>query len=245
LLETMAGRFLHDERYAEALFNLDDPRRPGWSLHRVLGRPLRPFSMWHKFQLEYANSPFLTGGPVTVPDLELAVSICRSPYPIRGDFPRRSGLAKILWMLWAERVDVFTARDAFHEYLADYHSPPKLWETKSKKGGRRDVDDSLEEVTLYRSTTGCTLEEAWNKPTGMLLWENILHARRQGAEVKVFTPMDERAFAAQLKKRAETIERLTNEIMEKESLGPKEARAKAVKFYWDTVNKNKRRNGFK
>lgn len=252
----MAGRFGFDPRYAEAIFHLP-PRLSfleralhwarslfaEWSGHRVLGRRLRPYSLWHKVQLEFHNSPFLAGGPLTVADVELAVRICRTQFPVAARMPARGRLGRLLWVFRAERVDVVEHRDAFLAFLADYDSGAKLWNTAGS-GTRRDVDESIEEVTLYREYTGAVRWEPWNLPIGELYWMNILHARRAGAKVKVWTPTDEREFRKNLKVRAEIIQRLTNEILEREpDRDPADAKKEATDFYWSRVRKNLKKMG--
>lgn len=212
------------------------------------GRRLRPFSSWHKLQLEYANSPFLAGGDVSAVDIEVAVGVCRTGYPdfFVYDAPA-AGIRKWMWVLRAERMDVRKEQQAFESYLADYMSGPKLWETPKKKGqapARRDVDDSISDVSLYLSSYGGTRPAAWDLAIGELLWMNVCAAKQGGSDVRVWTPGDERAFREHLKTREETLARLAEEFAAKEGLSPDEAKKRAHTHYWAVVKRNKAKGGF-
>lgn len=238
--EALKGRFIFDPRFAEAIFH----RREG---HRVIGKRLLPFSTWHKVQLEYANSPFFAGGEVNVVDLELAVGICGTRYPDFFFYREKNGWRKIAWMIWAERVNARLEARKFEAYLADYLSPPKLWETAKKKGqkpARRDVDDSIAEVAYYLAAYGGSPATAWDLPAGELQWMNVCAAKQSGADVRVWTPADERAFREHVKRREATLEKLAAEFMEKENLTPDEAKKRANTHYWAVVKRNKVRQGF-
>lgn len=215
-------RYIFDERFAEAFLHL--------ASHRVMGRRLRPFSMWHKLQLEYANSPLLTGGDVGVADLVFAAEVCCTRFPriAVNRIPRR-GLRRILWMLWAERVDLRRERDAFEAYSEDYCSLPKI--EAAKKGEKtQDMDDCLSDVGLYRKMTGCPRGEAWDIPLGELYWMNAMFSRSEGADFSIVTPIEEarkaRLAAIRDAKIAEIRDRMIAEGMD-----PAEAPAAALAAY--------------
>jgi hypothetical protein len=122
--------FLFDERYAEGM--LHEPRG-----HRVLGKRLRPYSLWHRLQLEYTQSKVLLGG-AKMWDLWCAVQICRTEYPVRAGWDARWGMWNGLWhRLWKMRYGWrgkrWTGRyfagemRKFVAYVGDYQSGPKLW----------------------------------------------------------------------------------------------------------------------
>lgn len=189
--------FIFDERFAQAFLNL--------SSHRVLGKVLRPFSLWHKLQLEYANSPVLTGGEVRVPDLCHAVAVCRTSYPeiARSAVPAR-GIRRFLWMLWAERVNLQREKEAFDAYAEDYCSLPKI--EAFKKGEKTpDMDDCLSDVSLYRKMTGSPRAEPWDIPLGELYWMNAAFTRSEGADFSIVTPLEEARKARLVAARDEKI----------------------------------------
>jgi hypothetical protein len=116
-------RYLFDERYAEAMLH-----KPGG--HRVLGKRLKPFSMWHKLQLEYSQSKILLGG-AGIWDLWCAVQICRTQYPERVLWEPRWGGWNPLWhRFWKMKYGKKSlAREihSFVKYAGDYQSGPKMW----------------------------------------------------------------------------------------------------------------------
>lgn len=98
-------------------FTPDDP----WSTHRVLGRFLRPFCLWHRLLLETIDSPLLEGrctGPV---DLRRAVAICRCRFREARVAPERAPLD---WWRLAGR-GYFAEVERFNEYLKDFNARPE------------------------------------------------------------------------------------------------------------------------
>ena len=179
----MAAKFIFDERFAQAFLHIPE--------HRVLGKILNPFSLWHKLQLEYINSPLLAGGEPRIVDLCLAVDICRTEYPViaRPKIPA-GGLRRFCWMLWAERVNLAMETSAFHAYCEDYCSLPKI-DTVNNGEKTPDMDDCLSDVALYRKMTGSPREEPWNIPLGELYWMNAAFSRSEGADFSIVTPIEE------------------------------------------------------
>lgn len=111
-------RYVVDEKLAESILHDDE--------HRVMGVRLRPFSCWHKFQLEHWNSPVLIGG-ATLWDLWVAAQICRSQYPHRPRFKKRRAWWHFCWWVWHGRFHVAREMDKFIAYLQEYNAPPKTW----------------------------------------------------------------------------------------------------------------------
>lgn len=259
----MAGeRFIFDERFAEAFLH-ERPRR-------VMGMRLRPFSYWHKVQLEYVQSRVLLGG-AGLWDAWVAAKICRTVYPQNAIFSARySALWTLAWYLCHGWRSAGRELAALGEHLHDYASPPKLWSGKgsskerlaeaverlgqltddplaaaraaqlraeaSMDGKKRDMDDSLEQIALYTKMAGRPAEEAWNMPMGALLWYNACFMKMEGAEVPIWTPMDEAAFEAHKRKRASRLEKMAEEILaEAPHLTRDLARAQAGVRYWTQV----------
>ena len=59
------------DRFCEAFGHME---------HRVMGRALAVFTLRHRFWLEALGSPLVTGGTVSLLDLELAARLCAIPY---------------------------------------------------------------------------------------------------------------------------------------------------------------------
>ncbi len=181
-----AGCFVFDIRYVEALAHAPD--------HRVLGRRLRPFCLWHRLQLEFANSPLLMGGEVTLADLEYAVAVCRTRFGELGVArPPRHWWAR--WWAYVRQAwwNVGLEQQKWTAYAADYASGPKMMLSKSGTTGEAipDMDEALVEVALYRRMTGCDRAEPWEMPMGELAWMNAAFARQKGAKFSIVTPLDD------------------------------------------------------
>ena len=156
--------FLFDDRFAEAFLH---QRK-----HVVLGRRLKPFSYWHKLQLEWINSKILLGNPGPW-DLWLAVRICQSQFPNQARLPgsKKSSWWQVWWNIanYGRRWDRETEK--FREYLGDYCSPPKLW------GGQASAKQRLAEA--YDALYALTNDSADAKEAAS--WHRASEAKQAGA----------------------------------------------------------------
>ena len=177
----MSDGFEFDSNYAEALFSVD---------HRVLGRRLRPFSMWHKTLLEYGGSPVLFGKIPDLAQLDYAVRVCVLRYPELPDSVP-SGVFGRLWRsLCFSRFRLEKETERFCRYIDDYYTPPHIL-SKNGTGDTEvapDIDDGIREVAAYRMMTCCPRSEPWDLPIGELYWMNAAMNRREGAEFRILTP---------------------------------------------------------
>jgi hypothetical protein len=273
--EEQGLRFLFDERYSEAL--LHKPKG-----HVVLGKKLRPFSMWHKLQLEYSQSKILLGN-AKMWDLWCAVQICQTQYPVRARWESRWGMWNALWhRLWKMRYkrknNHWFSRELsrFIQYVNDYQSGPKLWGGKGsaimKYGealealGRelgdqgmieeglaaqehaqtlgsegRDIDETLEQVSIAVKFSNESLADVWNMPAGELSWLNVALMKAGGAKINIWTPVEDEKFEAHKKVRFEKIQELAEELAgEEEYAGETKERisARAAVRYWERVIRN-------
>jgi hypothetical protein len=186
--------FVFDGRFLEAFFN-----RP----HKLLGLTLRPFSFWHKLQLEKVNSPLMLGVPVSYQDMEFAANVCRSSYPdVVAPVERstRWSRYKLLWR--TATTDLQCEMNAFSDYVNDYLSPPKILPKGQGGGAAPDIDDGLREIGYYVRMTGCSIEDAWNAPIGVLCWMNAAFAKSEGADFCIATPIDDEIVARMKAKKA-------------------------------------------
>jgi hypothetical protein len=131
--------YIFDERFAESFLHAPS--------HRVCGFKLKPFSCWHRLQLEWIDSKILLGG-ATLWDLYLAAKICSTEYPYSAQLREFGPIRSILWHIWSFRKDFVKEIHKFYAYIEDYNSPPKLW------GGTGSAEKKLAEAfaELARAT---------------------------------------------------------------------------------------------
>jgi hypothetical protein len=116
-------RFVFDPRFEEGFFHAAPPV--------LWGARLKPFSYWHKLQLERAQSKLLLGGVAEAWDIWVARQICRSQFPKIAKMPRNPNS---VWYLWWKVCFGWrpTAKPLalLVEYVGDFASPPKMWAGK-------------------------------------------------------------------------------------------------------------------
>lgn len=224
----MKAQFLHDENYAEAVAN---------TAHRVYGTALRPYCLWHRLNLELAQSPILLGQAVTPLDLWRAVRICSTCWTPEGRAPnlRPPTPLRFAWLSWRYRFADQVA--AFQAYLSDYSRGPQLWPSVAKGSTKeRDIDETLETVCYLLARSNLTLPEIWTMPVGMLSWYTLGIQRAHGAELPVWTPEHQAAFE---KHKAEREARLDEEAVklqqERPELTAEQASKQVRDAYWASV----------
>jgi hypothetical protein len=255
--------FVFDERFAAGFFH--DPCR------RVFGRRLQPFSYWHKVQLEYVQSAFLTGETPGKWDVWVASRILATRYPVaaqlRGRYPSWWYLG---WYgLYGWRSLARGVRGIIR-HINDFSSGPKFWpkggsyrrladayrllaremgdrslqqkaahaerQADLEEAGKRDVDDSVEQVSIYMKYAGRPAVEAWNMPLGELLWHNACFLKMEGAEVPIWSPTDEAFFEQHKKQRhLKLLELGAEKQKENPTLTQSLAFALASVEYWEGI----------
>jgi len=253
--------YIFDERFAEAFLH-----KP----HRVFGIKLKPFSTWHRLQLEWIDSKMLLGSPSKW-DVYAAAKICSTDYPNAANVTTLRGVRAVIWKIrylltpWKKEVK------RFYDYLDDYASPPKLWGGKSSSRKKlaeayeelyavtkdpdharlasrthyeaslqdaeeKQIDDTLHSVSAYVHLTGRSPKEAWDMPIGELGWMSVALAKREGAEINIWTPMDEEFFQKNLIQRREKIAIKAKELAKEHPELPQEVvNALAPVKYWQEV----------
>jgi hypothetical protein len=120
----------------------------------------------------------------------------------------------------------------------------QLWAqaANADKDKSRDIDDSVEQVTIYMKNGARPPQEAWNLPLGKLLWYNACFLKMRGVEVPIWTPSDEEAFEKHKVVRQAKISALAEEILAAEPQRSSEvAMAQAAVQYWEVVVQNQER----
>lgn len=175
-----------------------------YNSHTVLGKKLKPFSLYHHFVLEAIESPLVKGQPSSIIDLYIAACVCSQEYPLdQTKIPTGS------W--WSILVNSFRfgyysvrykhSREVakFYHYTKDFSSMPNFWNEKGKNGkkptGLPDVFAIM--VTLIVSL-GYKEKDAWNCPVGKAVWLSTASSIINGAESKIISA-EAKAFMDSMK----------------------------------------------
>ena len=230
----MSERFVHDDRFVEAFTNRE---------HTVFGRVLAPYSLWHHFNLEVAQSPILLNAPLTPLSLWEAVQICTTPWTPEHRRPtlKQPGMVKFLWE--AGRFNFRKEVAKFQEYFNDYNAWPKLWANTHKQYGQdgaqatpdRDFDENLELALYVLKSSGLSWREIWTMPLGMLHWTSVGLQKLDGSKLMIWTPEHDEMFAAHKVKREAKIDERGKVIAAEQNIPYDEARKMAHDEHWATV----------
>lgn len=195
-------------------FTSDDP----WSNHVVLGRRMRPFSLWHRLLLRDIESPLLDAARAITPqDLDKAVSICRCRYQQVNFAARPVYSPTLLWHVAAGGLAKGTA--AFAEYLRDFCARPDyvILPNPNVKGppplplGRPETE--LSQAATVIGWSHWTDRYVWELPECQVEHYAAMAQEAAGARLD-FTDASKRSFEAQLD------EKLAREAAEKEKQNP-------------------------
>jgi hypothetical protein len=167
-----------DEIFGEAWVN---------STHRVLGKKLLPFSLWHRFQLLLLDSPFLENQIPQPIQLEQAVRACRLVYPNTIDAKIRPWSFR--WRLAGRNY--LNECLAFDAYMRDYYSIPEFLPSTKKYHQTEINHPPPEEMRIFSAVatmTGWSEEKIWNMPIGQAYWYAAGHWYQAGRELDFLTP---------------------------------------------------------
>lgn len=140
---------------------------------RVLGNRLLPFTLGHRLILERLGNPFVTSGPVEIPDLLTGIIVCtRAP----DDAWRALDSWRALWhartLGWRSRLsgaDYLSTCAAFRAYVEDGSRLPSFWQKDNRK--RLAVPLTLLVKVYLQKELGYSHDEAMNRPWGAALHE--------------------------------------------------------------------------
>jgi len=140
--------------------------------HVILGRRLRPFCAYYHSWLKMIKSPLLTGGNITILDLEVATRICSSPYGQAPSCikPHWTDKFRILYLSLFHRIPDLC--DSFAAYIEDYNSPPLR---QSNTNTKSSSSSELVPYEIWLTTGLMTLfhmppRQAWMLPIGEAEW---------------------------------------------------------------------------
>lgn len=167
--------------------------------HKIFGRYLRPFSLWHLLLLQTIDSPFVTGGEVSLFDLKTAIGICSLRYRKskvrRPTFPLFMGLKKL-----KKNVDRFMV------YVGDYLNRPDYTIQPLDPRAPQYVGMPIGQapapvITAYRACQGARLpiSQIWDMPIGEAYISEAMFFHNQGERVD-FMDDNARKFQEDMKK---------------------------------------------
>lgn len=191
--ETFARAFSHD---LAPDYNDADP----WSSHVVLGKRLRPYSLWHNFMLETIDSPLIHGLPPTHLDLVRAIAIFRSRFR-QWSLPTRLGVVD-LYHLARHGLPYHVL--ALDEYVKDFNSEPEFTvKSPTPSSGAKATSSKLivgRAPEIFRMAaemigwSGWSDQKVWEMPMSEVRWYLTQALRDQlvpkGADVDFLTDED-------------------------------------------------------
>jgi hypothetical protein len=173
--------------------------------HKVLGKTLKPFCLYHHFVLEALKSPLMTGGQASIIDLYIATLICQQEYPISFKKIPSSSWWSILWNsirfgYYSTRYKFSREVSKFYNYAKDYSSTPQFWENQ-KNGAKADsgVPDVIGLMVSLMVGLKYTEKEAWNCPIGKAVWLTTTNAILNGSESKIISA-EAKAYMEEMRK---------------------------------------------
>lgn len=200
---------------------IDGSPNAEWSTVRILGRRLRKFSLWHRLLLSAFQSPFVTGEPVTLRDLRIAVAVCSLAFPdSKTRLPWVMPFLSRLWLVVRAIVsrgkkdkggdnvvqaDLRKQVEAFVFYTKDYLQEPEYTVIPLESNGipskpetpRGRAPEVMEHVAELIAFTHWDDKKIWNLPIGYANWLKVMAIKHKGADVS-FVTEDERKFQAKL-----------------------------------------------
>lgn len=179
-----------DTRLLEALLN----RR-----HRVAGLRLLPFCARHHALLELVESPYLFGGPIGWPQLDIAASICASK-----DWNWQApGFWQRLGMRLRGGWDLHKNHQKMHVYLKDFWTPPQVWEKDTPvvpgKPRLKEFPPVFFAVASVIRETGWSEDYVWSMPLALVEWYAAAFARFNGSDIDLVTEAERQAMQKKVK----------------------------------------------
>lgn len=158
--------------------------------HRILGRSLKPFSLWHLLLLQTIESPFVTPGKegVTLRDLKTAVGICSLEY-------RHSKVKRPVFPVLLKEKDLQSCVDKFLDYIKDYHHKPEYTVVDPDPYAPPAPPYPQEPSsisTAFRAAwaSGVPLARAWNMPIGEAFVAEAMYFKSKGHQLDFMSPED-------------------------------------------------------
>jgi hypothetical protein len=160
-------------------------RNSEWSAHRVLGRRLRPFSLWHLLLLSEVESPLIQAAPIAAHDLVVGVELCRCVYPA-STLGGRSLWRRILNAWHIAGGGLSRQVERFRAYREDFESPPdySIVPPERSSGTTRGQPPLLFQLLVATiKVARCGRQEAWGVSPGEAAWYRAEWLKERGCDV--------------------------------------------------------------
>ncbi len=171
------------------------------STHRVMGRKLNKFTVYHRFWLETLRSPLVVGGEITAIDLELASRVCSSPYGkvhelVENGVGSWFNLSGWWFALRCFSLNVEREGAKWHNYIEDYVCGPAVHGGGEKEGDEgaknyQEFPSVMEQVCAVIRATGWSPDVVWNLGVGEVEWYIAGVYRMRGVDMKIKSEHDE------------------------------------------------------
>jgi len=140
----------------------------------IMGRKLRPFSLFHALVLMQFDSSHLNGQKVTIDELVFSVFVCGLEYPQGVDYIFSIKAIKDC-AKWGKKskkkYDYSESFEEFRQYLLDYMRFPGIYETTSASGQSLNAPKKSNipwpfkvAADIMNKYPGFTEKEVWNMP---------------------------------------------------------------------------------
>jgi hypothetical protein len=153
----------------------------------LLGRRLRPFSLFHRIVLEEMKSPIILGGNVSPSDLMLAVRVMSSDSvdEIVGSKP--SMLDGMKWGLLSISNTYYAyAIAGLRQHIKESCAWPEVLQKAEKDGEDRGVP-WVANVVATMVKYGMPLKEVLHSAEGQIIWVYVCIGITEGAEADIMS----------------------------------------------------------
>lgn len=148
---------------------------------RILGKRLKPLSVGHLILLEYIESPFISGSPVSTGDLVNAIFICSRSFEETMEAWQDKGTSHKITE-WGKRVGPFDLEEKcklFQEYVGYYHRWPES-DSKHEGNGKLGSPEYAVILDVLQSDLNYSESDAINMPYNKAAWKCSAHLERLG-----------------------------------------------------------------
>lgn len=184
--------------------------------HKILGKKLKPFSLWHQFLLSALESP--VAGDVTkmrLEDIAILVRICSTNFPNSPIIKPSLFDAIRLFFIGRKEKRISKVAKSLNEYLSSNTSTPQFW-TKKDGDSKTQTAPAVLSVVSFLISKGFDEATAWNMSAGRAKWYEACITDRLGGDVEFCYDGDTEQVAENMSE-AELYEQAVQAVGEKEA----------------------------